>query len=62
LAKHVAGCILLNGKNEVCHTCILIWLVDKIQSEEIDKIISAEIPDQNIDQELYEIVTMLPLT
>lgn len=39
------------------HAHILIWLVDKIQSEEIDKTIPAGIPDLNIDQELYEIVT-----
>ena len=30
---------------------ILIWLV------EIDKIISAEIPDPNVDEELFDIVT-----
>ena len=31
---------------------ILIWLV------EIDKIISAEIPDPNVDQEFFDIVTI----
>jgi hypothetical protein len=36
---------------------ILIWLVDKVRPEEIDKIISAEIPDPNVDQELFDIVT-----
>ena len=39
------------------HAHILIWLVDKVRPEEIDKIISAEIPDLNVDQELFDIVT-----
>ncbi|GFU10033.1 helitron_like_N domain-containing protein [Trichonephila clavipes] len=38
---------------------ILIWLVAKVRPEEIDKIISAEIPDPNVDQELFSIVTTL---
>ena len=36
---------------------ILIWLVDEVRPEEINKNISAEIPDQNVDQELFDIVT-----
>jgi hypothetical protein len=38
------------------HAYFFIWLVDKIQSEEIDKIILTEIPDRNIDQEINAIV------
>jgi hypothetical protein len=34
-----------------------IWLEDKIRSEEIDQIISAEIPDTLTDPELFDIVT-----
>ena len=36
---------------------ILIWLVDKVRPEETDKIISTEIPDPNVSQELFDIVT-----
>lgn len=36
---------------------ILIWLVRKITPDEIDSVISAEIPDQTIDPELFEVVT-----
>lgn len=36
---------------------ILIWLVRKITPDEIDTLISAEIPDQTIDPELYEIIS-----
>lgn len=39
------------------HAHILIWLQVKIRPEEVDQIISAEIPDRSIDPELYEIVT-----
>ncbi|GFU35283.1 helitron_like_N domain-containing protein [Trichonephila clavipes] len=38
------------------HAHILIWLVAKVRPEEIEKIISAEIPDPNVDQELFAIV------
>lgn len=44
-------------KRGLPHAHILIWLVDKVRPEEIDKIISAEIPDPNVDQELFDIVT-----
>ena len=36
-------------KQGLAHAHILIWLVDKVCPEEIDKIISAEIPDPNVD-------------
>lgn len=44
-------------KRGLPHAFILIWLIDKIQSEETDKMILAEFLDRNIDQELYKIVT-----
>ncbi|GFW83292.1 helitron_like_N domain-containing protein [Trichonephila clavipes] len=37
--------------------CYEFCLVAKVRPEEIDKIISAEIPDPNVDQELFAIVT-----
>ncbi|XP_015925245.2 uncharacterized protein [Parasteatoda tepidariorum] len=44
-------------KRGLPHAHILIWLVDKVRPEVIDKIISAEIPNSNADQELFDIVT-----
>jgi len=44
-------------KRRLPHAHIFIWLIDKVRSEEIDKVISVEIPDRNIDQELFVIVT-----
>lgn len=44
-------------KRGLPHSHTLIWLSDKIRPEQIDQIISAEIPDQERDAELYEIVT-----
>ncbi|KAF8783473.1 hypothetical protein HNY73_013630 [Argiope bruennichi] len=44
-------------KRGLPHAHILIWLQDKIRSEEIDQIISAEIPNPSIDQKLFDIVT-----
>ena len=38
------------------HGHILIWLHYKITSNEIDDVISAEIPDENVDKGLYDIV------
>lgn len=44
-------------KRGLPHAHILIWLVESIKPEEIDQIISAEIPDPDIDPELFHIVT-----
>lgn len=44
-------------KRGLPHAHILIWLKEKIHPTEIDKIISAELPNQNEDQLLYKIVT-----
>ncbi|GFU26442.1 ATP-dependent DNA helicase [Trichonephila clavipes] len=55
---HVAGCIRLSGKKRgLPHAHILVWFIDKIRPEEIDSIISAEIPDPSTDQLLFDIVT-----
>jgi len=40
-------------KRGLPHGHILIWSVDKVWPEEIDKIILAKIPNRNIDQELF---------
>jgi len=44
-------------KRGLPHSHILVWLEDKIRPEEIDQIISAEIPDPLTDSELFDIVT-----
>ncbi|XP_044596943.1 uncharacterized protein LOC123273567 [Cotesia glomerata] len=44
-------------KRGLPHAHILVWFIDKIRSEEIDSIISAEIPDPSTDQLLFDIVT-----
>ncbi|VDO26371.1 unnamed protein product [Onchocerca flexuosa] len=44
-------------KSELPHAHILIWLYDKISSNEIDDVISTEIPDPDVDKDLYEVVT-----
>ncbi|GBP75982.1 hypothetical protein EVAR_32233_1 [Eumeta japonica] len=44
-------------KRGLPHAHILIWLVETIKSNEIDDVISAEIPDNDEDPLLYEIVT-----
>jgi hypothetical protein len=44
-------------KRGLPHAQILIWLEDKIRSEEIDQIISAEIPDTVTDPQLFDIIT-----
>ena len=44
-------------KRGLPHAHILIWLEDKIRSEEIYQIISAEIPDTSTYPKLFDIVT-----
>ena len=36
---------------------LLLWLTERIKLDEVDKIISAEIPDKETDPELFDIVT-----
>ena len=43
-------------KRGLPHAHILIWLHYKITSNEIDDVISTEIPDENVDKGLYDIV------
>ncbi|XP_049310614.1 uncharacterized protein LOC125778131 isoform X2 [Bactrocera dorsalis] len=44
-------------KRGLPHAHILIWLVRKIRPDQIDKAISAEIPDEAIDPQLFDVVT-----
>lgn len=43
-------------KRGLPHAHILLWLIDKIQPDQIDLIISAEIPDPSVDSKLHDIV------
>lgn len=44
-------------KRGLPHTHILIWLEERIRPEQMDDIISAELPDPALDPILYDIVT-----
>ncbi|XP_076256102.1 uncharacterized protein LOC143193665 [Rhynchophorus ferrugineus] len=43
-------------KRGLPHVHLLVWLVNKIRPNQIDKVISAELPDKDEDPILYEIV------
>lgn len=43
-------------KRGLPHAHILIWLIRKITSDEIDSIISAEIPDKDVDPMLFDVI------
>ncbi|XP_065209902.1 uncharacterized protein LOC135838199 [Planococcus citri] len=43
-------------KRGLPHAHILLWLVNKIRPDEIDKIICAELPDPDLNPKLFEIV------
>lgn len=45
-------------KREYPHAHLLFWLLAKIKATDIDKIISAELPNPDIDKELYDIVAV----
>ncbi|XP_041448583.1 uncharacterized protein LOC111068967 isoform X2 [Drosophila obscura] len=44
-------------KRGLPHAHILIWLIEKIRPNQIDDVISAEIPDPTVDPELFEVIT-----
>lgn len=44
-------------KRGLPHAHILIWLVEKIQTDQIDDIICAEIPDHEADPDLHDVIT-----
>ncbi|GFV75175.1 ATP-dependent DNA helicase [Trichonephila clavipes] len=44
-------------KRGLKHAHILVWLINKITPDQIDQIISAEIPDKHIDRNLFDLVT-----
>ncbi|GBL60174.1 hypothetical protein AVEN_33476-1 [Araneus ventricosus] len=43
-------------KRGLPHIHILLWLKDKLKPNQIDNIISAEIPDPSSDKELHDII------
>ena len=43
-------------KRGLPHAHILIWLVEKIKPNEVDEVISAEIPNEQVDPGLHEVV------
>lgn len=44
------------AKERACYVHILLWLIRKTNSNQIDSIISAELPDPEIDPALFKIV------
>ncbi|XP_026467790.1 uncharacterized protein LOC113371378 [Ctenocephalides felis] len=44
-------------KRGLPHAHILVWLIDKMRPEDIDSVISAEIPNKNVDPNLHAIIT-----
>lgn len=44
-------------KRGLPHAHILVWLIDKLTPDLIDQVISAEIPDSEVDPILFEVVT-----
>ncbi|GBP33831.1 hypothetical protein EVAR_25433_1 [Eumeta japonica] len=57
LVTHVVICTVEWQKRGLPHAHILIWLLNKLHSNEVDDIISAEIPDPVTDPRLHDIVT-----
>ena len=43
-------------KRGLPHAHILVWLITKLNSNQIDSVISAELPDPRVDRSLFEIV------
>ena len=43
-------------KRGLPHVHIILWLINKIRANDVDNIISAEIPDVKTDPDLHEIV------
>ncbi|GFS51571.1 helitron_like_N domain-containing protein [Trichonephila clavipes] len=44
-------------KRNLPHLHLLLWLMEKLCPTQIDEVISAEIPNPEIDRKLYDIVT-----
>ncbi|GFR15403.1 helitron_like_N domain-containing protein [Trichonephila clavata] len=58
LERRAVGCIPLNCKKRgLPHAHILRWMMEKITPNRIDEIISAEIPDIEIEKDLHDIVS-----
>ena len=44
------------AKERIAHALILIWLYNKITSDEIDDVICVEIPRANVDKDLHAVI------
>ena len=44
-------------KRRLPHSHILIWLFHRMRPDQIDEVISAEIPDEKVDKDLFDVVT-----